>query len=959
MMSPVEFVSTLNRADLHNGGQKKFVTMAMSFLEKHPADFVKQLRAWIRAGEKKCFHSFCMIRILQFCGKGHLLLDKSEQSILHLTTTFHSCHRLTEEILTVCPDLAVKKRSGEHSGLTALHILVSKDAVEATQHFLSLPAVIQNRQQLMSILADGNRFKKTNLMGQTALSAAVLNFCTPLVVALLEAGANLMDQNSIGDTVLHSLVRYANIFPANREEVIEMMATLQEHILMPKEGDQALWGKRYARKVWFCRNCENMTALQLAATLGEHHIVCFIMDLQWVYRTLYDYNGIFETNLYDITEIDTLAGEAWNQDQSAHQSNCWWKDMLRRLRMALCCSLIAAENNLCGPPVMEKICEVDIASACKIISTPVVTKLINDKWRMCKVVFYLWAFLHLSGMVFMTVYAAYKFKYIDNLQNRSMSESDDETISCPGPTHIVREKSGEKLFIDLACALFFLQSLFTMYLEIIRTFVHRKPWKLHLIHHNGSFRLVLLLKALATFVDCVWYFICPIGNDRTPIVMALLLGWWFNAFFLRPFKIFSFFTVMLMRVLLGDMLRFFSIILIELVSFTLVMYLLFQNNAGDPPEEFDSLLTSFMTMFQLMLGLTEISLLNRANPAWLATTLFVFYIVLTYILLINSLIAMMSITCAEIAGEKANQWKIQRLSVILFLEKLMPCGMARLRGRRLYYHRRQNTDINRTSQREMRYVITDTTNCNKRPLALSVDRSISQDKDDVDTDLGEDFRNRAVIVSCPDDDTPSQPPSPTASLGDTDFSLMRWLSIKEELNTSTDSGPYVELDLVRKPKCPEQDCTLNGVRGSYKPIPNDLDLRNSITEYANCVDINDSPETPVSAKPHLTLRFPGNDEAEYGCFDNVCSEQDLRRPAVYSDPQWVSLLESIRSFDARPKTLCRQSSYMMTRKRATFGGRNRLMSRKIRNELIFEGREKSVDDIYSTPDDFEADQEES
>ena len=39
------------------------------------------------------------------------------------------------------------------------------------------------------------------------------------------------------------------------------------------------------------------------------------------------------------------------------------------------------------------------------------------------------------------------------------------------------------------------------------------------------------------------------------LILALLIGWWFTAFFLRPFKKFSFFTVMLSKVLVGDMLR--------------------------------------------------------------------------------------------------------------------------------------------------------------------------------------------------------------------------------------------------------------------------------------------------------------------------------------------------------------------------------------------------------------------
>lgn len=959
MSSANEFAAHLNRVDLHNGGQKKFVTIAMSFLDKHEADYVKKLRSWVRAGEKKCFHSFCMIRILQFCGKGYLLQHDSEQSILHLTTTFHSCHRLAEEILLVCPDLAVKKRTGEHSGLTALHILVSKDAQEATQHFLGLPSVKQCEHQLFRILADGSRFNKTNLMGQTVLSAAALNFCFPLVVTLLDAGADLMQQNNRGDTVLHSLVRYANLFPDSRTDVVEMMASLQEHILLPKEGDKALWGKRYARKVWFCRNRDNMTALQLAATLGEHQIVCFIMNLQWVYRTLYDYNGIFETNLYDITEIDTLAGEEWSLDQSVYQTHCWWKDLLRNVRMVLCCSRTFAQRSLCGPPVMEKICEVDIASACHIISTPVVTKLISDKWKMCKIFFYIWGLLHLAEMIFMTVYAYNKFEYVDYLRNNN------ETMLCHNPTNVTGWQPRNKAFIDITCALFLGLSFFTIYLELIRTFVHRKPWNLHLIHHNGSFRLVLLLKALVIAVDCFWYFACPGTNDRTPLVLALLLGWFFCTFFLRPFKIFSFFTVMLMRVLLGDMLRFFSIIVIELVSFTLVMFLLFQNNSGEPPAEFKNWHSSFLTMFQLMLGITEIEVLSQAEPAWLAITLFVVYILLTYVLLINSLIAMMSITCAEIAGEKVNQWKIQRLSVILFLEKLLPCGLARLRGRRLYYHRRQDRGSSISSQGEMRFVITDTTSSNKHPSAISVDRSISQDKDEVDTEL-DNIHSRAVIVTCPDDDIPSQPPSPTASLGDEDFSPIKWLSPKRELNSYRDSDPYIELDAIGKSS--QQDCILDGANDVCRSLSTELEVHDSLHGYASCSEIDAILATPgKSEKPKVlfaqqpeceTDEAVEANEAEYGTFGVVGERPEMRRPQIYTDPHWASLLESIRSYDdtRRRTVLRRQSSYMQATLSRKSLGRNRLHSKKLRDEFIFKGQEKSMDDIYSTLDDNDNDE---
>ncbi|GFN82832.1 transient receptor potential cation channel subfamily v member 3-like [Plakobranchus ocellatus] len=944
LLSASEFSSRLSKIDLNNNGHQEFLTVAKSFLEQYPVDFIRKLRACVRAGERKCFQSYCMIRILQFCKKGHLLMDKCEQSILHLTATFHGCHKLIDAILCACPSLALRKRTGEHSGLTALHILVSKEAVEATQHVLDLSCLGDFRPQLLKILADGNRFKKTNLMGQTVLSAAVLNFSKPLVVALMDAGADLMAQNSLGDTALHSLVRFANMFPTYREEAIEMMASLQEYILMPKEGEEKLWGKRYARKVWFCRNYENMTALQLAATLGEHQIVSFIMDLQWVYRTLYDYNGIFETNLYDITEIDTLAGEAWNQHRSNQQNSNCGHYVLNRLRKAFCCSGTTPEAYLCGPPVMEVICEVDIASACNIISTPVVTKLIKDKWNACKVLFYIWACIHLAEMIFLTVYAEYKFNYLDDVKYTSFMtlNNSNTSSSCRGTARMSTEHPGEQLFLDIASALAFAGSVIALYLEFIRSFIQKTPWNLHLIHHNGSFRLVLLLKAIAIFIDSCWFFACPKTNDKTPLVLALLLGWWFCTFFLRPFRIFSFFSVMLMKVLFGDMLRFFSIILIELVSFTLVIHLLFQNNINSPPEEFQDLGSSFMTMFKLMLGLVDLNLLHKANPAWLATALFVIYILLTYVLLINSLIAMMSITCSEIKGERDNQWKIQRLSVILFLEKLLPCGLARLTGRRLYYHKRQGRSHSSSNPGEMRYVITDTKSSSKSSLRFGVDRSVSQDLDEVDTDVEDDNRGRAVILSCLDDDTPSQPPSPTASLTDADFAQMGWFKNSLDFGLrERDSEHYIELDVIRE--MPESMNTSNEDHSLPLSRPTDLSVNSRASEPVTYQNFREIAE---KRKPTRTDYENQQDETEYGAIGAIDATPDTRRPAIYSDPQWVALLKSIRSFESRPKSVMRMSSLEQSLNRSVnVSTRKRLKSVKMRNEFIFEGRKKSVDDL--------------
>jgi hypothetical protein len=76
-----------------------------------------------------------------------------------------------------------------------------------------------------------------------------------------------------------------------------------------------------------------------------------------------------------------------------------------------------------------------------------------------------------------------------------------------------------------------------------------------------------------------------------------------------------------------------------------------------------------------MLGLGDIEFLNQARIPGLAITLYVIFVILTYVLLMNSLIAMMSQTCALVLQDRYSQWRLQQLSVILFMEDLfcLPC----------------------------------------------------------------------------------------------------------------------------------------------------------------------------------------------------------------------------------------------------------------------------------------------
>lgn len=102
------------------------------------------------------------------------------------------------------------------------------------------------------------------------------------------------------------------------------------------------------------------------------------------------------------------------------------------------------------------------------------------------------------------------------------------------------------------------------------------------------------------------------------------------------------------------------------------MYITYLPSPGGPPEEFEHLGTTLLTMFKLMLGLNDVGILYQAPHPWVAITLYVLFALLTFVIMFNTLIAMMSNTCSLVADNKDSQWQLQRLSIILLMESMLP-----------------------------------------------------------------------------------------------------------------------------------------------------------------------------------------------------------------------------------------------------------------------------------------------
>ncbi|XP_046547748.1 LOW QUALITY PROTEIN: transient receptor potential cation channel subfamily V member 6-like [Haliotis rubra] len=673
-------------------------------------DFLKQLVTNVTLGQDKEEDTLVQLDVLQRMGwEGSELLaahrDKDE-TLLNLAAKFHEDITVMKRIIDVCPGLLLVSRTGEYEGQTTLHIVISKCNHAAVRMLLKAGVVKKFKDQVLRMVATGSRFTNTVMMGELPLSVAALTLDIDIVELMFKYGTSDMIsfQNSYGDTVFHSLIKYACLNPNKTNAVLEMCHEINKRLGERPAEEVVTTGARVhlAYKdlitAWFLPNFSNQTPLQLAASLEQVDIFRFILNIEGVYCQLDRHDGLFDVHLYDITEIDTVALTNWQRKNSSKmkQSQAHQKNKVSSIDTPLT-NVNQSNTRYKKPganpfkqtykPILETVCEIDVQQAFEVLNLKVMRTIIRAKWSRYRWLYFTWAFFHLVYISILTYYAVVKteilnqqlpssttpnstghgntslFQCVYTCVLHTMNSEPQQTIT---PSPRLNNQYNKTLFV-LIINIVHSHSVLIILFEIRRRIFQGYKFHLKKIHHNGTYRVLLCIFSVSILVDSLWYLISPTNNYL--LILALLLGWWFLTFFLRALKKFSFFTVMIQKVLQGDAVRFAVIIILEFVSFTVALYITFLSTQ---PEGFRSLGETFLTLFNLMLGLTELDILTQARTPWLAITLFIIFVLLTYVLMLNALIAMMSQTCAMVSENKFAQGELQRLSIILFLENIMP-----------------------------------------------------------------------------------------------------------------------------------------------------------------------------------------------------------------------------------------------------------------------------------------------
>jgi hypothetical protein len=179
-----------------------------------------------------------------------------------------------------------------------------------------------------------------------------------------------------------------------------------------------------------------------------------------------------------------------------------------------------------------------------------------------------------------------------------------------------------------------------------------------------------------------WYVLYRCGTTSQAYVqvsaVVFIIGWLFTLNFTKGFEAMHAFSVMLRYIIIRDITRFLFMYVFVLVGFGLAFYALFQISPTQAADN-GSVWNTLFTMFNLMVGLgspldsnfDDTYTAAGGNPVFVYWV-YILYIAIASIIMMNLLVAMMSDTFANIKSNEGTTWKVGSLQLALSIERSLP-----------------------------------------------------------------------------------------------------------------------------------------------------------------------------------------------------------------------------------------------------------------------------------------------
>ncbi|XP_008424925.1 transient receptor potential cation channel subfamily V member 1-like [Poecilia reticulata] len=513
-----------------------------------------------------------------------------------------------------------------YRGQTALHVAIERRALHYVKLLVQKGADVQAK-------ASGTFFQRNAKLGfyfgELPLSLAACTNQPEVVSFLLEnphRRADPADRDSQGNTVLHMLVEIADDSAENTETVAEMYDEIlvQQHKLNSKVQLESM------------QNNEGLTPLKLAAKLGKIGLFRHMLNREFVAeetrqlsRKLTEWvYGPVHSSLYDMSDMDT------------------------------------DENN----SVLDIIVfGSEIPNRPEMLQVEPLRSLLQDKWQRFASKLFLLNFL--SYLLYLAVFTAAAFNRKDGQPPFPVENVPADHLRCLGEVISV-----------LGAARFLYKTI-----SIFR----RNPPNISSLFTDGFTEILFFLQA-ALLLLCAVLYCCGRTEYVGLLVLSLALAWMNVLYYTRGSRQLGIYNVMMQRMILGDLLHFLCVYIVLLFGFSAAVCTLIDDSPGGSPtsgsaprrsnvETFKCEKPSYndigfttLELFKFTIGMGDLEFTDHVQNQTVFYVLLICYIVLTYILMLNMLIALMGNTVERITEQSQTIWNLQRAFTILDMERTLP-----------------------------------------------------------------------------------------------------------------------------------------------------------------------------------------------------------------------------------------------------------------------------------------------
>ncbi|CAO2629170.1 Transient receptor potential cation channel subfamily V member 4 [Lemmus lemmus] len=323
-------------------------------------------------------------------------------------------------------------------------------------------------------------------------------------------------------------------------------------------------------------------------------------------------------------------------------------------------------NNDGLSPLMMAAKTGKIGNRHEMLAVEPINELLRDKWRKFGAVsFYINVVSYLSAMVIFTLTAYY--------------QPLEGTPPYPYRTTVDYLRLAGEVITLFTGVLFFFTSIKDLFMK--------KCPGVNSLFVDGSFQLLYFIYSVLVVVSAALY-LAGIEAYLAVMVFALTLGWMNALYFTRGLKLTGTYSIMIQKILFKDLFRFLLVYLLFMIGYASALVTLLnpctnmkvcdedQSNCTVPSypacRDSETFSAFLLDLFKLTIGMGDLEMLSSAKYPVVFILLLVTYIILTFVLLLNMLIALMGETVGQVSKESKHIWKLQWATTILDIERSFP-----------------------------------------------------------------------------------------------------------------------------------------------------------------------------------------------------------------------------------------------------------------------------------------------